>query len=113
MQRIVTLFLLILMATTLTGFQTVSVSSPFPVHPAGCHNERPVPVPPGPTDHQCCLNAHQAAIATTAPSRHLMAGWTSAIAESGEAGALAAFAVAVASCSISANSPPGVTALRI
>lgn len=112
MRRIVTVFLLITMATTLAGARTVTLSSPPPAHPAGCHDQGPMPAPPGPIDHQCCTNAHHAAIPTIAVSRDLMTGWTSAVADVGAC--LASLpALSIAASVISTNSPPGTASLRI
>ena len=70
MLRMVAVALVVTMAAALPDAHRLKVPVAGTGHPAGCHGHEPVAPIPSPTNYQCCVSGHHAAIPNSAFSLH-------------------------------------------
>ena len=110
--RAVLVLLLITMAA-MPGAQAMPFPAVQAAHPAGCHGHEPAPPVPSPTNFQCCVSGHDAAIPNAAGAMRPLVAKSATLDGRGDLALASTFSAHFSSNVVTASSPPGIAPLRI
>ena len=109
--RAVAMLLLVTMAA-MPGAQAMPFPAMQPGHLAGCHGHAPSPPVPSPTNYQCCVSGHHAAIPNAVFSIYSTAAQVCSLVDSDRDG-LEFVSFGSSLLVAPSYSPPGAVPLRI